>query len=70
MHVMQEDIKATVLDLVGNTPLVRINRIARQEGAECEIGMCMDGCVDVFSCKMRILEPGRIGEGQDCQEDG
>lgn len=30
-------IKNTVLDCVGNTPLVRINNITKAEGIECEI---------------------------------
>lgn len=35
---MRDQVHDNVLDLIGNTPLVRINNITRHDGLACEIG--------------------------------
>lgn len=59
-------IKSSVLDCVGNTPMVRINNITKAEGIECEL-----------LAKCEFLNPGgsvkdRIGRRMvlDAEEDG
>ena len=41
-HKMGESILPTVLEMVGNTPMVRLDRIAKMEGLECELCECVE----------------------------
>ena len=36
-----ESIMPTVLEMVGNTPMVRLDKIAKMEGLECELCECV-----------------------------
>lgn len=39
-----------ILEHIGNTPMVRLNRIPQSEGLECEIGILI--LINAFSRKM------------------
>lgn len=45
-----------VLDMVGNTPLVRLDKIAKREGLECELRMLILGNV-MLVCMYTVLTP-------------
>lgn len=54
-------IVASVLDLIGETPMLRLNRIPKEEGIECEIRKLTilplkPECL-ILSGEMRIPEP-------------
>ncbi|KAF9368530.1 hypothetical protein CPC16_005266, partial [Podila verticillata] len=36
-HTAEPAVLNTILDHIGNTPLVRINKIAKAEGLQCEL---------------------------------
>ena len=61
--------------LTGNTPLIRINRIAQQEGLKCELrkSSCAgsSGCPYLFrSRQMWVLQLWRFGQGSHCSPYG
>ena len=48
-HKMGESILPTVLEMVGNTPMVRLDRLAKMEGLECELCECVETTYDKIS---------------------
>ena len=64
-------IKDSILDCVGNTPLVRVNNITREEGIECEVLVKCEFLNPGGSTKDRIgrrmvldaIDDGRIKKG-------
>ena len=63
----QEDISNSVLDHIGQTPLVRINTIARKQGLECELlGKCeffnAGGSVNDRTAKRMIEDAEKAGK--------
>ena len=64
-----------VLGAIGNTPLVRVNKISKSAGLKCELRKAAPPVLSYHppppaSGQVRVLQRWRLGEGQDCPEDG
>jgi hypothetical protein len=47
----------SALDAVGNTPLVRLDRIAAEEGLKCNLRMCLPPSRSLFGSVNTLLFP-------------
>ena len=63
-----------VLSAIGNTPLVRVNKISKSAGLKCELRKAAPPVQSYHapppSGQVRVLQRRRLSEGQDCLEDG
>jgi cystathionine beta-synthase len=49
-------IKDDITDVIGNTPLVRINNITKKDGIKCELCKFLSSLNNSFSGKVRVLK--------------
>lgn len=59
---------ASALDAVGHTPLIQLQRIAKEEGFKCRLRELYEGrfrAALMHSRQMRVLLGRRLGEGSD-----
>ena len=47
----------SALDAVGNTPLVRLDKIATEEGLKCNLRMCLPPSRSLFGTTNTLLFP-------------
>ncbi len=58
---MGSSILSNVLEMVGNTPLVRLDKIAKMEGLECELRKWHSGL-----CFLFVFVPARVSPCTNC----
>ena len=66
---VRKPISDDITDVIGNTPMVRINNITKKDGIKCEL--CKDGEVNVwYSGQVRVPQPWWLSQGQNRQKNG
>ncbi|KAH9639235.1 hypothetical protein HF086_014099 [Spodoptera exigua] len=73
----REDGVSSVLELVGNTPLVKLNRLPLEHGVKCEVCMYLPHSITVNYAKCEFMNPGgsikdriALAMMQDARKDG